>query len=91
MRDDHLMRGLDRDLGVLALYEAITRGQDPAIRGGGVALPPVGRTIVFTAHTRPYTLKTKGKVARFIQTYQRERAYAHASGTAQPPQPIDAS
>lgn len=49
IRDDHLMRRVDCDLAVVALYEAVARGQDPAVWVGEVALRPVGRTAVFAA------------------------------------------
>lgn len=46
VRDDHLMRGIDRDLAVVALHEAITRGLDPAVRISEVAMRSVGRTTI---------------------------------------------
>lgn len=41
VRYDHLMGCVDRDLAVEALYEAVVRGQDPAVRVGEVALRSV--------------------------------------------------
>jgi transposase InsO family protein len=49
VRDDHLMRGVDRDLTVVALHEAVARGQDAAVRVGEVALRPVRRPTILTA------------------------------------------
>src|SRR6476646_6483148 len=44
VRHDHLVRGVDRDLTVVALHEAVARRQDAAVRVGEVALRPVRRT-----------------------------------------------
>ena len=49
VRHNHLMRGVDRDLTVVALHEPVARGQDAAVRVGEVALRPVGRTAILTA------------------------------------------
>lgn len=38
VRDDDLMRGIHRDLAVVALHEAVARGQDAAVGIGEVAL-----------------------------------------------------
>lgn len=53
VRDDHLMRRVDRDLAVVALYEAVASGQDPAVGGSEVALRSAGRSTVFAAQWLP--------------------------------------
>jgi len=49
MGHNHLMGGIDRDLTVVALHEAVPRRQDAAVRVGEVALRPVGRATILAA------------------------------------------
>ena len=46
MRHDDLICGIDRDLAVVALDEALARGQDTAVGIGDVLLRPVGRPAI---------------------------------------------